>query len=120
VQSFHAEHQAVAGDVMASPQAWQILSQYFVAKTILDDGVAKLLECKDPVRKQSVHKNKGAQYELEDDEIFSIVRNYVPGAVIPFLSKSEEKWASELRRVTCIFINLVCFVLVFYLGVATF
>ncbi len=46
--------------------------------------------------------------EMSEEEIFAVVRNYVPGAVIPFLSGAEEKWASELRRVSVIFFNLVC------------
>ncbi len=51
---------------------------------------------------------------MSEEEIFAVVRNYVPGAVIPFLSGAEEKWASELRRVSVIFFNLVCHI--FLLG----
>jgi hypothetical protein len=52
-------------------------------------------------------------FSVEDEDvIFNLVRNYVPGAVIPFLNKAEEKWASELRRISVIFLNLVRFIIV--------
>lgn len=44
---------------------------------------------------------------MSEEELFALVRNYVPGAVIPFLNGAEEKWASELRRISVIFFNLV-------------
>ncbi len=81
-------------------------SRYFEAD-LLADGVAHVHTCKEPVRKQSVRKAEGgAGDDLDEDRVFDIVRNYVPGAVIPFLNKAEEKWASELRRVSVIFVNL--------------
>ena len=39
-------------------------------------------------------------------EVLKNVGKYVPSAVLPFINHHEEKWASELRRITVLFVNL--------------
>lgn len=39
-------------------------------------------------------------------EVMNNVAKYVPSAVMPFINHQEEKWASELRRITVLFVNL--------------
>lgn len=39
-------------------------------------------------------------------EVLRNVGKYVPSAVLPFINHHEEKWASEIRRITVLFVNL--------------
>jgi hypothetical protein len=34
------------------------------------------------------------------------IMTYVPSAVVPYAATNDERWASELRRVTVLFVNL--------------
>jgi adenylate cyclase 10 len=79
---------------------WALVKDYFEAR-VVDDGYAFLEKCTDPLRKISVQKGKGVTGDVERR-----VKQYVPRAVVPFVSHKEEKWSAELRRVTVLFVNL--------------
>ena len=34
------------------------------------------------------------------------IQSYIPAALIPFIEIDEERWSSELRRLTVMFVNL--------------
>ena len=40
------------------------------------------------------------------EEIKSYIQSYIPAALIPFIEIDEERWSSELRRLTIMFVNL--------------
>lgn len=108
-QAFHAEHSAVAGDIVLSPEAWRLVSGNFHAVKISEDGHAfidRASGAKKELRKVGIVKNFANQV-TNDVLSAQCVRNYVPGAILPFLKQSrEERWASELRRVAVVFCNL--------------
>ena len=54
VQAFHAEHLAVAGQVICSPEAWNLVSKHFEASEV-KGGAQIVTKCLDPIRKVSVY-----------------------------------------------------------------
>ena len=102
-QAFDAEHHCEKPDVIISPEAWELIRDYFEAE--INDKHAFLKACAVPLKKISVFKTTSASRNIKED----VLKNdgkYVPSAVLPFISHHEEKWASELRRVTVLFVNL--------------
>ena len=110
LQAFAAEHQAMQRDVVISPQAWAMISPFFTTAGLSPSGYAILRSCSEPLRKVSVAANlkHGALFTggVRDAELMRTLGRYVPGAVLPYISRQEEKWASELRRITVLFVNL--------------
>ena len=114
LQAFAAEHQASQRDVVISPQAWSMIAPYFSA-TVQSSGYAVLEGCVEPLRKVSVARHGagagGASWRdlvggVKESELMRTLGRYVPGAVLPYINHQEEKWASELRRITVLFVNL--------------
>jgi hypothetical protein len=66
--------------------------------------VALLLKCTDRIRNVSVVKHSSKKPLTS--EVLDNVCKYVPSCILPFLNNHEEFWASELRRITVLFINL--------------
>ena len=105
--AFEAEHHASARDVVMSPQAYALVEKYFECDRT-SDNYAKLKSCIDPIRKVSVFKTASERHiktNLKPD-LLKRVGQYVPSAVVPYINHHEEKWASELRRITVLFVNL--------------
>ena len=114
LQAFAAEHQASQRDVVISPQAWHMIAPYFAA-TVQSSGYAVLDSCVEPLRKVSVARHGagagGVSWRdlvsgVKEGELMRTLGRYVPGAVLPYINHQEEKWASELRRITVLFVNL--------------
>ncbi|RYY34780.1 hypothetical protein EON62_02990, partial [archaeon] len=114
VQAFAAEHHAEAGgDVILSPRAWSLVNTVFEAD-LLDDGAARIARdgkgrCKKPLIKKSVVKMRGSRLEDAGDEVERRLRNYVAGAILPWIDPDvpdKEVWGSDLRNVTVLFVNL--------------
>ena len=109
LQAFAAEHQAMQRDVVISPQAWAMIGPFFTAAGISPSGYAILRLCSDPLTKVSVHAHHHQRVSTgtaKDAELMRTLGRYVPGAVLPYINHQEEKWASELRRITVLFVNL--------------
>lgn len=112
VQAFNAEHHIVpgssvdplkkSGQVVMSPESWEIVKEYFVADIKDDHAFLKL--CKKRLTSQSIAFTAGGQ-TLQEKTVEKL-KNYVPSAVMPWLDVREEKWASELRLITVLFVNL--------------
>lgn len=108
VQAFSAEHKAEGGDLILSPKAWAMVEEFFVPKK-LEDGYAFIdvaAKTKDAIRKINIFKSLNLDINANSRSLIASVMKYVPGAVMPFLKADEERWASDLRRVAVIFINL--------------
>lgn len=123
VQAFNAEHHIVAkdavpngnllevkktyanstGQVVMSPESWEIVKDYFIAE--IKDDHAFLKSCKKRLTSQSIAYTAGGGQTLQEKTV-SKLKNYVPSAVMPWLDVKEEKWASELRLITVLFVNL--------------
>jgi adenylate cyclase 10 len=120
IQAFHAEHHAVPGQVLASPQVWNLLKDLpgtFTAAKISEDGFVSLCVHTPfaPVR-QRRHKpflSDGTGDEAHHHHhplLEQRIRSYVPNSVLPMLLKAsyedDMKWANETRRVAVMFVNL--------------
>ena len=120
VQAFHAEHHAVPGQVMVSPQAWRLLIQLhaFQADKKFEDGFVSISVKAPfaPVRQRRLKpflkdgdddgEGGGQRYALLEQRI----KGYVPNSVLPMLLRGsyedDMKWANETRRCAVMFVNL--------------
>eukprot|EP01083_Nonionella_stella_P074296 201477_1 len=113
--AFNAESRAQPGDVVLSPAVWNLVKEYFKFSNdpfdpkeggfaFLDLSKSKKMLTNVSVVVYTTHTNRRSRsYDLET--LFKSVQNYIPSAVLPFLNDME-KWASELRKITCMFVNL--------------
>ena len=118
LQAFGAEHHCQVPDVVVSPEAWKLISPHFEAE--INDGHAFLKKNVAPLKKVNVSRaislamaggtaGSGSIRSVDSSvrtEVLRQVGKYVPSAVIPFINHHEEKWASELRRICVLFVNL--------------
>lgn len=104
VQAFDAEHQATKAGVVMSPGAWSLVKEYFTA-TVTDGGHAFLSGCSQRLSKVGVVKTTAHNKDV-NGAVLKKIMNYVPTSVLPWVNNHEEKWASELRRIVVLFINL--------------
>eukprot|EP01083_Nonionella_stella_P116469 346080_1 len=115
IMAFNAESRAQPGDVVLSPAVWNLVKEYFKFSNdpfdpkeggfaFLDLSKSKKMLTNVSVVVYTTHTNRRSRsYDLET--LFKSVQNYIPSAVLPFLNDME-KWASELRKITCMFVNL--------------
>lgn len=94
---------APTGQCVMSPESWEIVKDYFVAD--IKDDHAFLKSCKKRLTSQSIAYTAGGGQTLSEKTVAQL-KNYVPSAVMPWLDVKEEKWASELRLITVLFVNL--------------
>ena len=103
-QAFHAEHQATKREVVASPEAWKHIEEYFNA-TITNDGHAFLKQCIQPIRKVNIHKTAGFLNNITQN-VINKAKRYVTPAIVDAATRNEDRWISEKRRITVLFVNL--------------
>jgi class 3 adenylate cyclase len=105
-QAFEAEHRASATDISLSSDAWKLVEPFFEKDGDLGAGFVKPGASKSGKQIQRVNIATQVKVEIQDRKVIDVLRNYVPGAVLPFLNTSMERWLSELRRVSVLFINI--------------
>ncbi|OQR95212.1 adenylate cyclase [Achlya hypogyna] len=101
VQAFTAEHHALAGDVIVSPECWALVAPSFTGVE-KPGGFYKVQTVLHPVKVC----NRRTSITRDDLQLQMHMRQYVSRAVWPYLVADEESWSSELRDVTVLFINL--------------
>ncbi|GLD92297.1 hypothetical protein PINS_up000830 [Pythium insidiosum] len=102
-QAFSAEHQAEAGQVICSPDAWRMIGQYFDGEPVrLGSSYQKVTAVSRPIKLA----NRRASFSRDDPQLHQRMKQYVSRAVWPYLDAHDEFWGSELRDVTVLFINL--------------
>jgi class 3 adenylate cyclase len=113
IQAFHAEHNAVSGQVICSKEVWKIISEYFPFASTCDDGSVRIdLDLKNHiklVRKTSKMNTLRNNMSDTDPNLEGRMKAYVAGAVLPKLNRDspeDEQWGNELRRCTVMFVNL--------------
>lgn len=107
VQAFNAEHHATKKEAMLSPKMWEKVQEYFPDCILRDDGYAELKESPNNqnLSKRSVYKAVHGTKNLAKN-VQDRIGRYVPSAVIPYMLHGDEKWLSEIRKVTVLFVNL--------------
>eukprot|EP00937_MAST-01D_sp_MAST-1D-sp2_P001929 g1929.t1 len=101
-QAFAAEHHAVAGQVLVSPEAWARVQAYYEGEPA-GDGFVRVTDVK-----QRIRMRKSELQPLEDERLERVMQSYVPAALAPFLEPGMDAgdWGSELRLVSVLFVNL--------------
>ena len=105
-----ANHLAQAGDIIASPSAWELIEEDCEAQTLDFElepagriGVAARLR-RIKTRAQSTESSEEALHFGDEAQV--AFRPYIPGAIIHRISAGQSDWLAELRKVTILFINL--------------
>src|SRR6266511_2782712 len=106
-----ANHFAKAGDIIASPSAWELIKGDCEAEPFdfeLEPGrqmgvAARLRNLKHGHRQLNDFKEKAPNF---DEAAQAALRPYIPGAIIHRISAGQSDWLAELRKVTILFINL--------------
>src|SRR5215212_3647210 len=106
-----ANHFAKAGDIIASPSAWQLIKgdceaepcNFEVASGRPAKTAARLTRLKNGSPSSEGLKEKPLDF-AESAQV--ALRPYIPGAIIHRISAGQSDWLAELRKVTILFINL--------------
>jgi class 3 adenylate cyclase/tetratricopeptide (TPR) repeat protein len=106
-----ANHLANAGDIIASPSAWELIKEDCEAEPFNFEldlagrvGVAaRLRKVKNGLQLLTDLREKALNF---DDAAQAALRPYIPGAIIHRISAGQSDWLAELRKVTILFINL--------------
>ncbi len=106
-----ANHLAKAGDIIASPSAWELIRRDCEAEPFPfepESGrpvktAARLQKLKNGSPSSEGLKEKPWDF-AESAQV--ALRPYIPGAIIHRISAGQSDWLAELRKVTILFINL--------------
>ena len=107
VQVATANHQAQPGQIILSPQAWEVARKFFIgASTPNSHGYVKLGRAITPYRAQASLVFDWTQLNLEQRTIAEqTLQCYIPGAIKARLG-SQSDWLAELRRMVILFIGI--------------
>eukprot|EP00947_MAST-08B_sp_MAST-8B-sp1_P000620 g620.t1 len=118
IQAFGAEHHATAGEVVCSPEVKALVEGSFTLEDV-SDGFARVDRTgrKRHVRHRGVRRRArpglGGGYGAANGQDSrggggggDPIDCYVPLSLAPFLNDEEERWGSELRRVSIMFVNV--------------
>jgi class 3 adenylate cyclase/tetratricopeptide (TPR) repeat protein len=94
-----AEQQAARGEVVLSPQAWELARDRCVGERLAEGGVRLTTAM---VAVETRTQARGTQ-QLSDD----VVQAYVPDVVGARLAAGQAEWLAELRHITAVFVNLL-------------
>lgn len=102
-----ANNLAKADEILVTPSAWKLIRNDCEADPVefeLKDAIAQ------GGRLKSLNKPSSIFVTPKKPEMFngaeSLLRPYIPGAIINRLTAGQSSWIAELRRVTVLFINL--------------
>ena len=89
-----------SGDVVLSPEAWELVKDYCVGQALTDGHVqlASLSKTLSPRPLPALTLSPDAE---------AVLRAYVPNMVLSRIDVEQTEWLAELRRVTVLFINLI-------------
>jgi class 3 adenylate cyclase len=99
IQMSHDVKQAQPGQVVVSPQAWQLIENSCKGNK-LSTGSVHLEKVEQPIRIEPLDR------PVLSSETQRALLSYIPGAVLPRLNAGQTAWLAELRKVTIIFLNL--------------
>jgi class 3 adenylate cyclase/predicted ATPase len=91
--------QTQPGQVVMSPESWALVEQY-VSGTPLRAEAVLLESIREP---QPSPEPAPARH---DPGVETLLRSYVPRAMVARIAAGQNEWLAELRRVTVLFINL--------------
>jgi len=98
-QVSQAEAKAQPGEVVLSPEAWDLVEAYATGQ-VLSDGYTRLATIS---AETEVVPPESPEVSLA---VETALRAYLPGAILTRLAAGQRGWLAELRWVTVLFINL--------------
>jgi class 3 adenylate cyclase len=106
-----ANHLAKAGDIIASPSAWELIKRDCEAEpfnfAVETGGPVKTAARLYRLKNGSPSYEELGEKPLDFAESAQVaLRPYIPGAIIHRISAGQSDWLAELRKVTILFINL--------------
>ncbi|SPQ95040.1 unnamed protein product (mitochondrion) [Plasmodiophora brassicae] len=113
-QAFTCENVADPGQVVVSLQAAALVEPHFRTgrpRPTTPSGPVvgvELRSCRDPLSKRGIASSMATANELvagvdSPADLSALLQRYVPLGVLPFVGELEERWASEIRKVTVLF-----------------
>lgn len=96
VQVSMAENQAVPGQIIASPEVWELVKEHCVGE-LLPTGFTRIIEMSQPVTLTP------AAELIPSEEMLPAFYRYIPGAIQSRLNAGQVGWLAELRRISIIF-----------------
>ena len=102
VQMSRAEDLAQSGQIVLSPEAWQLVKRQTTTKRLVDDY--RLLK----QLKTAVDIQPAIAPQLPPSAEPAL-RGYIPAAVLNYLEAGFSAWRAEIRQVTVLFIHLPSF-----------
>ncbi|MBE7550120.1 MAG: tetratricopeptide repeat protein [Anaerolineales bacterium] len=105
VQVAMADKQALPGQTILSPSAWQEVQSFFRG-TVMPSGFVEVTEVLVPLPKTQPAPLRWSKLKPGEAEIAEkALRGYVPDAVRDRLGEQAE-WLAELRRITVLFVGI--------------
>jgi len=106
MQAFQSEDKASTGDIIVSPDVWDMVSDSFDGDLVEDDYVRITSQTK-TIRNRSVSASQSRSLATADVHDFQkLLEKYIPAAVLPYLTRCQNSWSGELRLVTVLFVNV--------------
>ena len=102
-----ANNLAKADDILIAPSSWRLIRNDCEADIVefeLKESIAQGGQLKRLNKPSSIFSNPEEPQIPDGAE--SLLRPYIPGAIINRLTAGQGSWIAELRRVTVLFINL--------------
>ncbi len=100
-----AQHLAKPGEVVVSPDTWELISPYFYGMPIEHESVGNKRNILLGEPRVELPLTPLPKINITP-EISLGSRAYIPGAILSRLAAGQSGWLAELRRVTVLFINL--------------
>ena len=106
MQAFQSEAKATQGDIIVSPDVWEMVNESFEGVSVQDNYVRITGQSK-TVRNRSVKASIMKALATADVHDFQkLLEKYIPAAVLPYLTRCQNSWSGELRLVTVLFVNV--------------
>lgn len=99
VQVSLANQQAMPGEIILSPEAWELVEANCAGQA-LDRGGARLIAVRIHLPERPVRRL------ISSSEAEEALRTYIPSSILARLDAGMVGWLAELRRMTVLFINL--------------
>jgi class 3 adenylate cyclase/tetratricopeptide (TPR) repeat protein len=102
-----ANNIAQAGEILVTPSSWKLIRNDCYADVVefeLKDAIAQGGRLKGLNKPSSIFENPKPPAVPDGAE--TLLRPYIPGAIINRLTAGQSGWIAELRRATILFINL--------------
>lgn len=101
-QAFLCEHECKPGGTVVSEEMLRMAGEAMEYHH-LESGRAVVSSVTQTIRRRSLSRTLRPAIA---ERVSEMLRSYVPAAILPHLNSASQQWASELRTITVMFVNL--------------